>query len=103
MFAWLMNPEAWIALGTLTALEIVLGIDNIIFLSILVGRLPEHQRAMALLRQQGGRACARRTCANNQDVGGILLFHACSSAGGRISTISASARCCASSKVLRRP
>ena len=51
MFAWLMNPEAWIALGTLTALEIVLGIDNIIFLSILVGRLPEHQRAMA--RQLG--------------------------------------------------
>lgn len=47
MFAWLTNPEAWIALGTLTALEIVLGIDNIIFLSILVGRLPEHQRATA--------------------------------------------------------
>lgn len=47
MFEWLTTPEAWIALGTLTALEIVLGIDNIIFLSILVGRLPEHQRAMA--------------------------------------------------------
>jgi len=41
---WLTNPEAWIALLTLTALEIVLGIDNIIFISILVGRLPEHQR-----------------------------------------------------------
>jgi predicted tellurium resistance membrane protein TerC len=41
---WLTNPEAWIALVTLTALEIVLGIDNIIFISILVGRLPEHQR-----------------------------------------------------------
>ena len=47
MFAWLTHPDAWIALGTLTALEIVLGIDNIIFLSILVGRLPEHQRATA--------------------------------------------------------
>jgi predicted tellurium resistance membrane protein TerC len=35
MFAWLTSPEAWIALGTLTALEIVLGIDNIIFISIL--------------------------------------------------------------------
>jgi predicted tellurium resistance membrane protein TerC len=41
---WLTSPEAWIALVTLTALEIVLGIDNIIFISILVGRLPEQQR-----------------------------------------------------------
>ncbi|MDA8101173.1 MAG: TerC family protein [Nitrospiraceae bacterium] len=41
---WLFNPEAWIALLTLTALEIVLGIDNIIFISILVGRLPARQR-----------------------------------------------------------
>src|SRR4030067_2729762 len=47
MFEWLAAPEAWIALGTLTALEIVLGIDNIIFISILVGRLPEKQRAFA--------------------------------------------------------
>ncbi len=41
---WLNNPEAWIALLTLTALEIVLGIDNIIFISILVSRLPREQR-----------------------------------------------------------
>ena len=47
MFEWLASPEAWIALGTLTALEIVLGIDNIIFISILVGRLPSNQRAFA--------------------------------------------------------
>jgi predicted tellurium resistance membrane protein TerC len=47
MFEWLTSPEAWIALGTLTALEIVLGIDNIIFISILVGRLPEGQRVFA--------------------------------------------------------
>lgn len=47
MFEWLASPEAWIALGTLTALEIVLGIDNIIFISILVGRLPPHQRNFA--------------------------------------------------------
>lgn len=47
MLDWLANPEIWIALGTLTALEIVLGIDNIIFLSVLVGRLPEAQRAVA--------------------------------------------------------
>lgn len=44
---WITNPEAWIALLTLTALEIVLGIDNIIFISILVGRLPEAQRNRA--------------------------------------------------------
>ena len=44
---WLSSPEAWIALATLTALEIVLGVDNIIFISILVGRLPEEQRARA--------------------------------------------------------
>lgn len=44
MFTWLTSPEAWIALGTLTALEIVLGIDNIIFISVLVGQLPEKNR-----------------------------------------------------------
>ena len=44
MFAWLTNPEAWIALATLTALEIVLGIDNIIFISILVSRLPRKKQ-----------------------------------------------------------
>jgi predicted tellurium resistance membrane protein TerC len=44
---WLTSPEAWIALLTLTALEIVLGIDNIIFISILVGRLPARRRSKA--------------------------------------------------------
>jgi predicted tellurium resistance membrane protein TerC len=44
---WLTNPETWVALITLTALEIVLGIDNIIFISILVGRLPHKQRNKA--------------------------------------------------------
>ena len=44
---WLTNPEIWIALLTLTALEIVLGIDNVIFISILAGKLPEHQQARA--------------------------------------------------------
>ncbi|MDE2366060.1 MAG: TerC family protein [Betaproteobacteria bacterium] len=47
MFEWLTSPEAWVALVTLTALEIVLGIDNIIFISILVGRVPEAQRNFA--------------------------------------------------------
>ena len=44
---WLADPNAWLALATLTALEIVLGVDNIIFISILCGRLPESQRAKA--------------------------------------------------------
>ncbi|MFC5570176.1 TerC family protein [Lysobacter yangpyeongensis] len=43
----LANPEVWIALATLTALELVLGIDNIIFISILAGRLPPEHRNMA--------------------------------------------------------
>lgn len=47
MFEWIASPEAWIALGTLTALEIVLGIDNIIFISILVAKLPDSQRDRA--------------------------------------------------------
>ena len=47
MFEWVSSPEAWVAFGTLVALEIVLGIDNIIFISILVGRLPEEQRNRA--------------------------------------------------------
>ncbi len=46
---WIADPQAWIALLTLTALEIVLGIDNIIFISILVGRLPPEQRQSARL------------------------------------------------------
>jgi predicted tellurium resistance membrane protein TerC len=41
---WISSPEGWIALLTLTALEIVLGIDNIIFISIIAGKLPEDQQ-----------------------------------------------------------
>jgi predicted tellurium resistance membrane protein TerC len=44
-FLW--SPEAWIALLTLTVLEIVLGVDNIVFISILAGKLPRQQRARA--------------------------------------------------------
>ena len=43
----LTDPQIWIALGTLTFLEIVLGVDNIIFISILSGKLPENQQARA--------------------------------------------------------
>jgi predicted tellurium resistance membrane protein TerC len=41
---WMTHFQSWVALGTLTALEIVLGIDNIIFISVLVGRLPHERR-----------------------------------------------------------
>jgi len=44
---WLTDPQAWIALATLTLLEIVLGVDNIVFISILSGRLPAEQQAKA--------------------------------------------------------
>ena len=44
---WITQPEAWIGFLTLTALEMVLGIDNIIFISILAGKLPAHQQKLA--------------------------------------------------------
>ena len=46
---WLMDPQVWLALVTLTGLEIVLGIDNIIFISILASKLPQHQQEKARL------------------------------------------------------
>jgi predicted tellurium resistance membrane protein TerC len=47
MFGWLTDPSVWVALLTLTALEIVLGIDNIVFISILAGRLKAEEQARA--------------------------------------------------------
>lgn len=47
MLEWIADPDAWIALVTLTALEIVLGVDNIVFISILAGKLPPHRQARA--------------------------------------------------------
>jgi predicted tellurium resistance membrane protein TerC len=44
---WVAEPEAWIALATLTALEIVLGVDNIVFISILAARLPAEEQGRA--------------------------------------------------------
>ena len=44
---WISDPQSWIAFLTLAALEIVLGIDNIVFISILVGKLPAGQQAGA--------------------------------------------------------
>ena len=47
MFEWLFSVDAWLTLATLTALEIVLGVDNIIMLAVLVAKLPAHQRDKA--------------------------------------------------------
>ena len=46
-FGWMQSPEAWMAFATLTMLEIVLGVDNIIFISILAGKLPKEQQKKA--------------------------------------------------------
>ncbi len=43
----LLNPEIWVAFLTLLALEVVLGIDNVVFISILVDKLPEERQALA--------------------------------------------------------
>ncbi len=48
---WITSPEIWVSLLTLTVLEIILGIDNIVFITILAGKLPLHQQAKA--RQTG--------------------------------------------------
>src|SRR6476620_7327495 len=47
MFEWMSSAEGWVALGTLTILEIVLGIDNIVFISILAGKLRAEERERA--------------------------------------------------------
>ncbi len=44
---WVSNPETWIALLTLTALEIVLGVDNLVFISVLAGKLPKDEQERA--------------------------------------------------------
>jgi predicted tellurium resistance membrane protein TerC len=56
---WLTNPEIWAALLTLTALEIVLGVDNIIFLSIIVSKLPKQQQNSARLLGLAGAMVTR--------------------------------------------
>lgn len=47
MLDWIADPDAWLALGTLTILKIVLGIDNIVFLSVVVAKLPPSQQSSA--------------------------------------------------------
>ena len=47
MLELLTDPAAWVALATLALLEIILGIDNLVFIAILTDRLPRHQRPLA--------------------------------------------------------
>lgn len=49
MFEWMIDPTAWLGLLTLVVLEIVLGIDNLLFIAILAEKLPPDQRDKALL------------------------------------------------------
>src|SRR5512139_1590054 len=46
-FSWITQPETWIAFITLVVLELVLGVDNVIFISILAGKLPQNQQQQA--------------------------------------------------------
>lgn len=63
----LTNPETWIALLTLTVLEIVLGIDNVIFISVLVQRLAVHERDRARLTGLGlAMICASSCCSRSR-------------------------------------
>jgi len=48
MFEWIATPEGWLALASVLTLEVMQGVDNIVFIAILAGTLPEHQRARAL-------------------------------------------------------
>ncbi len=50
-FAWISDPAIWASLISLTAMEIVLGIDNIVFISVIISRLPAHMAVRA--RQTG--------------------------------------------------
>jgi predicted tellurium resistance membrane protein TerC len=50
---WLLEPQTWIAFGTLVILELVLGVDNVIFISILTGRLPKKQQSKARITGLG--------------------------------------------------
>ena len=59
MLALISDPQAWIALITLTALEIVLGIDNIVFIAVLTDRLPESRRRLAFRLGLGGAMLTR--------------------------------------------
>ena len=74
MMELLTSPEAWVALLTLTALEIVLGIDNVIFISVIVSRIPPAQAKRA---RQIGLLLALIVLANDFNVGLPIIVALC--------------------------
>ena len=63
MFDWLADPQVWLTLFTLSAIEIVLGIDNLVFISIAVSKLPhDAAREGAQVRHRGGVHHPHRCC-----------------------------------------
>ena len=60
-FVWLNDPTAWVALATLVILEIVLGIDNLIFIAILTNKLPVEQQSRARRRLSCASCCSPRS------------------------------------------
>ena len=81
-FSWITELSAWAGLGTLVLLEVVLGVDNLVFISILVGRLPAEQKRHAFLTGLGLAllmrlvllaAIASRLSSAKPDIAGVLL------------------------------
>ena len=66
MLELLSNPEIWVAFLTLTALEIVLGIDNIIMIAILVGRMPPHLQSRTRFFDSRKTFWARSACSGSR-------------------------------------
>jgi predicted tellurium resistance membrane protein TerC len=62
MFDWLADPQAWLTLFTLSAIEIVLGIDNLVFISIAVSKLPHEKRERAANSASRWRASPASRC-----------------------------------------
>ena len=78
---WMTDPSIWVGLATLVALEIVLGIDNLIFIAILAGRLPETVRQRARLIGLSGALVMRLASAGEHQVGHVADDAACSRCG----------------------
>ena len=64
---WLTDANVWAALVTLTVLEIVLGIDNLVFIAILAGKLPRQQRSRARTAGLGRNPCWRCSATPSPD------------------------------------
>jgi predicted tellurium resistance membrane protein TerC len=84
MFDWLSDPQAWISLLTLSVLEIVLGIDNIIFISILAGKLPPAEQPRARSLGLAGAFVSRNSAAAVHHLGHAAHASAVRVVGARV-------------------